>query len=155
MTGVMDPKTNFSLIVIQTELERYKFVLRSFLRARLAKIAKFALHYLSPTHRHLLSPQEITFAENHQRLRHDHYLSSFLQSFPPQLRGLEDNAGGLEMVERPDEETAVWVRMRRDAVVEGRGRDGDDVYEAVRGEVLVVRWSDVREGVGAGVMELV
>lgn len=38
MTGDMDPKTNFALIVIQTELERYKFLVRSFLRARMAKV---------------------------------------------------------------------------------------------------------------------
>ena len=34
----MDPKTNFKLIVIQTELERVKFLIRSFLRARIAKV---------------------------------------------------------------------------------------------------------------------
>jgi GINS complex subunit 4 len=38
LTGDMDPKTNFSLIIIQTELERYKFLVRSYLRARLAKV---------------------------------------------------------------------------------------------------------------------
>lgn len=38
MTGDMDPKTNFALIVIQTELERYKFLVRSYLRARVAKV---------------------------------------------------------------------------------------------------------------------
>jgi GINS complex subunit 4 len=37
-TGNMDPKTNFKLIVIQTELERFKFLVRSFLRARLTKV---------------------------------------------------------------------------------------------------------------------
>lgn len=39
MTGDMDPKTNFALIVIQTELERYKYVVRSYLRARIAKVS--------------------------------------------------------------------------------------------------------------------
>lgn len=34
----MDPKTNFKLIVIQTELERFKFLVRSFLRARIKKV---------------------------------------------------------------------------------------------------------------------
>jgi len=34
----MDPKTNFKLIIIQTELERFKFLVRSFLRARLKKV---------------------------------------------------------------------------------------------------------------------
>lgn len=38
MTGNMDPKTNFALIVIQTELERYKYIVRSYLRARIAKV---------------------------------------------------------------------------------------------------------------------
>ncbi|MDA4132355.1 MAG: hypothetical protein OK454_04425 [Thaumarchaeota archaeon] len=38
LTGVMDPKTNFALIVIQTELERYKYLVRSYLRARIAKV---------------------------------------------------------------------------------------------------------------------
>lgn len=38
MTGDMDPKANFALIVIQTELERFKFLVRSYLRARIAKV---------------------------------------------------------------------------------------------------------------------
>lgn len=38
MTGDMDPKTNFALIVIQTELERFKYIVRSYLRARIAKV---------------------------------------------------------------------------------------------------------------------
>ncbi len=38
MTGDMDPKTNFALIVIQTELERYKYLVRGYLRARIAKV---------------------------------------------------------------------------------------------------------------------
>lgn len=42
MTGDMDPKTNFALIVIQTELERYKFLVRSYLRARIAKVRSVA-----------------------------------------------------------------------------------------------------------------
>ena len=42
MTGDMDPKTNFALIVIQTELERYKYLVRSYLRARIAKVREEA-----------------------------------------------------------------------------------------------------------------
>ena len=39
-TGDTDPKTNFRLIIIQTELERFKFLVRSFLRARIAKVTR-------------------------------------------------------------------------------------------------------------------
>lgn len=34
----MDPAANFKLVIIQTELERFKFLVRSFLRARMAKV---------------------------------------------------------------------------------------------------------------------
>ena len=34
----MDPKTNFRVVIMQTELERWKFLVRSFLRARIAKV---------------------------------------------------------------------------------------------------------------------
>ncbi len=37
-TGNIDPKANFRLIIIQTELERFKFLVRSYLRARIAKV---------------------------------------------------------------------------------------------------------------------
>jgi hypothetical protein len=36
--NVADPKANFRLIVLQTELERFKYLVRSFLRARIAKV---------------------------------------------------------------------------------------------------------------------
>ena len=38
-TGNMDPRTNFKVIVLQTELERMKFLVRSFLRTRIAKVS--------------------------------------------------------------------------------------------------------------------
>jgi len=43
MTGDMDAKTNFSLIVIQTELERWKYLVRSYLRTRIAKVCAIFL----------------------------------------------------------------------------------------------------------------
>jgi hypothetical protein len=50
-TGSMEPRTNFKLIVIQTELERFKFLVRSFLRARIAKvILLYILSYVRFAH---------------------------------------------------------------------------------------------------------
>lgn len=49
MTGDMDPKTNFALIVIQTELERYKYIVRSYLRARIAKVSRLHSAYSTTT----------------------------------------------------------------------------------------------------------
>lgn len=38
-TGRADPGGGFALVVVQTELERVKFLVRSLLRARLAKVS--------------------------------------------------------------------------------------------------------------------
>ena len=37
-TGNLDPRESFRLIFLQTELERWKFLVRGFLRARVAKV---------------------------------------------------------------------------------------------------------------------
>ncbi|SPO00840.1 related to SLD5 - part of GINS, replication multiprotein complex [Cephalotrichum gorgonifer] len=152
MTGDMDPRTNFALVVIQTELERYKFLVRSYLRARIAKIDKYTLHYLSSPN---LSPTEASYATHHSSLLHTHYLSSFLSSLPPQLRNLNDSTGNVSMVDKPDEETAVFVRLLRDAEVRGRGTDEDSVVRGREGDIFVVRWEGVRALVEEGVAELV
>ncbi|KAL9582563.1 MAG: hypothetical protein Q9212_003224 [Teloschistes hypoglaucus] len=154
--GNMDPKTNFRLIIIQTELERFKFLVRSFLRTRIAKIDKHTLHILtSPTQSARLSEPERQYATNHQALLQAHYQSSFLAQFPTSLQRLDDTAGGISMIEQPDVDTAVFVRGLRDIdepiIVEGTDID----FELRRGDVYVVRWSAVREWVLSGDAELI
>lgn len=163
----MDPSTNFTLIIIQTELERWKYLLRSFLRARLAKLDQHALHYLkTPELRARLSDVEIAYAERKHQLLHQHYLGSFLNAFPENLRGLEDTAGGISMVSVPDEESGVFVRgvggkgesmgsERGSTIVAVRGREEDGEVEVKRGSVVVARWANVREHVEKGELELV
>ncbi|EFQ26220.1 hypothetical protein CGRA01v4_05292 [Colletotrichum graminicola] len=156
MTGDMDPKTNFALIVIQTELERFKFIVRSYLRARIAKIDKHALHYLSSAAlRARLSETELAYATRHQALLHNHYLSSFLSSFPPQLQNLNDTAGNISMIDGPDLDTAVFIRLLRDVDVEGKGTDSDGSLPGRAGDILILRWSSAKPVVDAGDAELV
>ncbi|KAL1609761.1 GINS complex subunit [Nothophoma quercina] len=162
-TGNMDPKTNFKLIVIQTELERFKFLVRSFLRARLKKIDQHPLHIRAQhtasldTMQPLLSPSELQYLTSHQALLTQHYSSSFLSQFPASLQRLDDTTGGISMVDKPDEDKAVFVRALRDVgtvFIEGTDRR----LEVKRGDVWVVRWSAVRKwavGSGTGDVELI
>ncbi|RFU28925.1 hypothetical protein B7463_g7405, partial [Scytalidium lignicola] len=135
MTGDMDPKTNFGLIIVQTELERWKYLIDAHI-----------LHYLSsPELSSRMSETEIAYATRHQALLHSHYLSSFLVSFPQQLQNLNDTAGGISMVTGPDEESGVFVRgVAENLLVSARGRDADGEVEVRRGEVVIARWADVR-----------
>lgn len=178
----MDPKTNFKLIVIQTELERFKFLVRSFLRARLRKVrfllsAALGINVLTgvskidqhPLHvraqhdasldtvRPLLSSPELQYLTSHQALLSQHYSASFLSQFPASLQRLDDTTGGISMVDKPDEDKAVFVRALRDigtVFIEGTDRR----LEVKRGDVWVVRWSAVRKwavGSGTGDVELI
>ncbi|KAJ1333918.1 GINS complex subunit 4 [Microdochium nivale] len=156
MTGDMDPKTNFALIVIQTELERFKYLIRSYLRARIAKIDKHTLHYLSTAElRSRLSQTELAYATRHQALLHNHYLSSFLASFPPALQNLNDTSGNISMIDTPDLDTAVFIRILQNTVVEGRGTDEDGGMNGKVGDIAILRWTDAKALVEAGTAELV
>ncbi|KAI4192505.1 MAG: hypothetical protein LQ346_004277 [Caloplaca aetnensis] len=154
--GNIEPKTNFRLIIIQTELERFKFLVRSFLRTRIAKIDKYALYLLTkPAQSARLSPSELQYASSHQALLEAHYRSSFLSQFPVSLQRLDDTAGGISMIEQPDVDKAVFVRALRD-VEEPIVVDGTDIdFEMRRGDVYVVRWSAVRDVVMNGAAELI
>ena len=59
------------------------------------------------------------------------------------------------MVDKPDEDTAVFCRVLRDSgSVEIHGEAGVGEVELKRGDVWVLRWSAVKEGVVRGDVEL-
>lgn len=43
MNVTADPTANFKLVIVQTELERFKFLVRSLLRARIAKVSSISI----------------------------------------------------------------------------------------------------------------
>lgn len=176
LTSAMDPSSNFALVVIQTELERIKFLVRSFLRARIAKMDAFPLHYLALAGEQvgeetegdeegtngesgrnpLLSRTELQYLRHHTALLEGHYKASFLGSFPGQLQKMDDTGGGISMVDAPDLDQAVFVRVLRDAgTVEVQGEQGTGDVELRRGDVWVLRWRVVREGVRRGDLEMI
>ncbi|KAF2088413.1 GINS complex, Sld5 component [Saccharata proteae CBS 121410] len=155
-TGNMDPKTNFRLILIQTELERFKFLVRSFLRARIAKIDRYPLHMLESSTLAYLSQSETQYLRSHQALLSSHYAASFLSQFPAQLQRLDDRAGGISMVDTPDLDTVVFCRILRDAgAVPVGGIEEEREVEMKRGDVLIVRWKVIRHRVASGDIELI
>ena len=120
------------------------------------QIDKHTLHYLSTdTLRSRLSEIELAYATRHQALLHNHYLSSFLASFPARLQNLNDNSANINMIDSPDLDTAVFVRLLRDAMVESKGIDADDTSEAKDGSIIILRWSDAKPLVDRGDAELV
>ncbi|KAF7504393.1 hypothetical protein GJ744_002259 [Endocarpon pusillum] len=165
-SGTSSSNSNLTLSILQTDLSRTQYIIRSLLRQRLAKLTKYAMHYLTLDDKPaLLSPQEQSFLQNHQSLLSNLYGASFLSAFPAQLQRLDDNAGGLNMVEGPDSKKAVFIRClakrwSSDPLFEDYDADDDEeagesgALAMRRGQIWVVRWEDVKKGVENGALEL-
>lgn len=120
------------------------------------KIDRHTLYYLSsPVLRARLSSTELAYATRHQALLHNHYLSSFLSSFPPPLQNLNDTAGNTSMIDAPDLDTAVFIRLLKDTPVKGRGTDADGYRQYENGAIIILRWSDAQSIVDSGLAEIV
>ncbi|CEP63444.1 DNA replication protein SLD5 LALA0_S08e02608g [Lachancea lanzarotensis] len=101
------------LLGMEADLERLRFVLRSFLRCRLAKIDKYNL-YLRQFNEEgaavsldeLLSRQELEYHERHFAILLKLLNNSILRHLPPELQAVDDNDGSVKMVEEPE-----WTRF--------------------------------------------
>ncbi|KAJ5533159.1 hypothetical protein N7494_009711 [Penicillium frequentans] len=192
-----NPNLNLRLSILQTDLARTQYIIRSLLRQRLSKLTKHSMHYLvklasrnknplsqtpsqsqsqsQPPPSQALSPedsvpdisqvtdyaplsaQECAFVHAHQTLLAGHYGGSFMGAFPPQLRRLDDNAGGTSMVQGPDMKEVVFVRcLKYEVPVVVEGVDGgEDLGVIMRmGDVWVVLWEGVRNAWMKGEVEL-
>jgi GINS complex subunit 4 len=69
---------------------------------------------------------------------------------------MDDTAGGISMIDKPDEDNAVFCRILRDAgQAEVQGEQGAGTVELNRGDIWVLRWRDVKDGVERGDIELI
>lgn len=59
------------------------------------------------------------------------------------------------MIDSPDLDTAVFIRLLRDKDVFGRGTDVDTILPAASGDILILRWSSAKDLVEHGDAELV
>lgn len=106
-----------------------------------------------------LSREEASFLYSHQTLLASHYSASFLSAFPPQLRRLDDNAGGTSMVQGPDTKEVVFVRCLVDEVTVVVPPDdtlNEEMYGTTMrmGEVWVARWEGVKKAWERGEVEV-
>jgi len=172
-----DPRTSeeeyFRIVLIQTEAERVKFLVRSYLRARLYKIEKYHAHILaSPEQRTRLSVTELAHAEGYKALLESHFHASALNGLPENLRSLnEEDEHGLSMggfhlsfvhcegivkkkvVSRPNVKQGVFVRARRHCAPVSLPDGG--TLEMERGGIHLVQYATIEGLLRLGDVELV
>ena len=59
------------------------------------------------------------------------------------------------MIDSPDLDTAVFIRLLRDKDFFGKGTDVDTILPAASGDILILRWSSAKDLVENGDAELV
>ncbi|XJO77605.1 hypothetical protein BDV3_002163 [Batrachochytrium dendrobatidis] len=86
------PTFNFLKFIYGLELERIKFVLRSYIRLRLGKIQHMTIYLLSdPELRMCMSDEELFFAERFQTLIQTYHKGSYLGNLSKQWQALDSD----------------------------------------------------------------
>ncbi|KAJ1723143.1 GINS complex subunit [Coemansia erecta] len=138
--------------ILKMDVDRVRFLVRSYLRARLAKIERHARHYVQETrYRERMSQAELEYARGFVELDVGHVRRSFLDQLPPHLRGLDEVGGeGLDMVTKPDLDTAVFCRVCRTV-----GEFHEDPIVMKRNNIFITRYGIIRDLLEDGKVELI
>ncbi|KAI9504493.1 GINS complex subunit [Coemansia spiralis] len=141
--------------ILKMDVDRVKYLVRSYLRTRLSKIEQHARHYVNePTYSERLSQNELDYAKGFIGLEEKHVRKSFLDQLPPHLRTVDEVSGeGLEMVTKPDLDSAVFCRVRS-TVGEFQFEASEDPIAMKRNNVFITRYSIICNLLEDGKVEL-
>ncbi|GMM27682.1 DNA replication protein [Martiniozyma asiatica (nom. inval.)] len=139
--SAMEEANKLQLVILETELERIQFLLRSYIRLRLLKIDRYAIYIQTePVVLQNLSQTEAEYMKKHLELLSELLHDSCLSKLPPSLRSLSEP----EMVTRPDMTKPVFLMCKSDTAVDIGGEGEDSILEMKVGEVYVIRYQYIR-----------
>ncbi|KAL4247890.1 DNA replication complex GINS protein SLD5 [Abortiporus biennis] len=146
---------HFRIMLVQTEVERLKFVIRSYMRTRLFKVEKYAQFITSHPEVHdKLSKAELEHAQRYTQTLEAHFTNSVLQSLPPEQQSLnEDMVFMPPMIPEPDKNRPVFAHARRNCPPV-RLPDGS-MIEMEKGQISLLSYSVIEQMLLRGEVELV
>ncbi|KAF8881618.1 hypothetical protein BD779DRAFT_1445413 [Infundibulicybe gibba] len=154
-----DPHTSeddhIRIILAQTEVERVKFIVRSYVRTRLFKIEKYARFITTNAEiQTRITAAERDYASRHAQLTDRHLYFSVLQSLPETQAHLDDTPIFMPpMITEPDQSRPVFVHALENCP-SVRLPDGT-ALELKKGHISLTPYSVVGELILGGFVELV
>ncbi|KAJ3322019.1 GINS complex subunit [Boothiomyces sp. JEL0866] len=120
------------------EIERIKFVLRKYIKTRIAKIEKYTLFYLmDPSEKFKMSLDEIVYAERFSEMVEKYHHDSFLKELPLHLQSLKEP----EMIRKPNKDDAVFIRCLQDI---GQVQSSlEESVEMSKDDIFMIRYSAI------------
>ncbi|KAH8105258.1 GINS complex Sld5 component [Cristinia sonorae] len=105
---------HFRIMLVQTEVERVKFVIRSYIRTRLHKVEKYARHIMKTPELHQrLSKGEMEHVHRYALIVESHFSNAVLRGLPEEQQSLDENMAFMPpMVPAPDKTIAVFAFAR-------------------------------------------
>lgn len=159
-SGVLRSDFKLQLMIIETEIERLSYLVRLYIRTRLAKIDTFTIYYIKESAEQpewtqkLLSEQERTYMHKHFRILTQLYNNSFLKKFPPNLTLLDAQDGAEDMITVPELDQPIFIRVvRKEPIVLNLGSEGE--LELEHNGVYVVIYRLIKRYLELGDIELI
>lgn len=154
-----DPSTSeeehMRIMLVQTEIEQVKFIVRSYVRTRLFKIEKYARFVTTNAEiQTRLTAAERDHASRHAKITDQYFHLSVLQSLPEKQSHLDDNPLFVPpIITEPDKSRPVFVHaLRRCPRI--RLPDGATL-DMEKGHISLMPYSVVEHLVARGEVELV
>ncbi|KAJ7594481.1 GINS complex Sld5 component [Mycena floridula] len=143
------------IMLVQTEVERVKFIVRSYVCTRLYKIEKYARFIAtSPDLQSRITVAERAHASRQAKITENHFHVSVLQSLPESQSYLDDTPIFMPpMVTPPDTSRPVFVRALRDCRPFNLS-DGKRM-QLQKGQISLTAYSVIEHLVLSGDVELV
>eukprot|EP00752_Nemacystus_decipiens_P009707 g8669.t1 len=155
------PEAAFSASLYQMELDRLRYSLSKYLRTRLRKVERDALHVLATADGEMqgrLSDREREHAKGYVDMLEDHFTRICLSQMPSNFRSLTNTSQEENMVQEPNLDTFVVCRATDDIgmvqIGEAAGRD-DSSMNLLQGDMFIVRYRPIRNLVLEGRVELI
>ncbi|CCH59638.1 hypothetical protein TBLA_0B08230 [Henningerozyma blattae CBS 6284] len=151
------------LLCMEAELERLKFVIRSFLRCRLKKIDKYNFYLQSiiassdTDSANLLSKQESIYLNKHSQILLKLFNNSILKHMPVDLQAIQDTEGSISMVDEPKWDQFVFIYVK-DLSTQSFMVTIPQLNEEVElspGSIYVMRYSVIRDLLMQGKIQLI
>lgn len=150
-----DVDVKIHLLIVESELERIKFLVRGYLRARLAKLDKHAIHIVQSIDDYgaNLSEGEKSYVARQVSILGKLHGSQFLDGFPQELRAIDDSIGSTPVVQKPDLNKTVCVFVNE--TIPTPILVGNDELDMEKGNVYAIRYSAVEPYIRDGSIRLI
>ncbi|KAI9247524.1 hypothetical protein BY458DRAFT_560350 [Sporodiniella umbellata] len=149
-----DSQSRFITILLQTEIERIKYLIKSYLRTRLAKIERFSLYLLRQVDVEArLSVQELEYARRYQEIIELHAHHSFLHVLPASQHKQDEQTEEVNMVVEPNYHAPVFAHILANCgYIESVGRESLHLEE---NDIYLLRYRDIQQFLTQGRVRLV